>query len=95
MIFKVALTVLMLSFNYLLVEVMSKQETSPERVSERAMLADALRAGGLDPNSRTGRNVRRLIERKAAGTNPVSEWDVWALRGLLTFRKKKNPKGEG
>ena len=30
MIFKGALTVLMLAFNYLLVEVMSKQETSPE-----------------------------------------------------------------
>ena len=66
-----------------------------ELTSKHGTLADALRAGGLDPNSRTGRNVRRLIERKAGGTNPVSEWDVWALRGLLAFRKKKNPKGEG
>ena len=51
-------------------------------------LAGALRAGGIDPDSKEGRAIRRNIELKTAGTNAARVWDIWALRWLLSRRKK-------
>lgn len=50
-------------------------------------LADAFRAAGVDPNESEARQARRTIERRMSGQN-VNLWDLWALRGLLSFRRK-------
>lgn len=64
-----------------------------ERVKKKhSTLSAAMRAGGVDPTSTLGLRIRRLIEQKASGDRRVKPWDLWALQGLLTFRKKKNPK---
>ena len=61
-----------------------------DRVRDKhGTLSDAFRAAGLDPGSRVGKNTRRLIEQKVQGIRPVKPWDLWALRGLLSFRKKR------
>lgn len=56
--------------------------------AKHGSLADAIRAGGIDPSTRTGRAIRRNIETKSAGTARVRVWDLWALRGLLAMRKR-------
>lgn len=56
--------------------------------AKHGSLADAIRAGGVDPTSSVGKLIRRNIELKTAGTRPVRIWDLWALRGLLSMRKR-------
>lgn len=61
-----------------------------DRVREKhGTLSNAFRAAGLDPDSRAGKNTRRLVEKKINGDSPVKAWDVWALRGLLSLRKRR------
>lgn len=57
--------------------------------TKHGTLADAMRAGGVDPDTKEGKSVRRLIELKSRSEKHAPRaWDIWAIRGLLSLRKR-------
>lgn len=60
-----------------------------DKVKEKhGTLADAMRAADVDPSGSDGRLLRRTIERRIT-KDSANLWDLLALRGLLSFRRRK------
>ena len=56
-------------------------------LDKHGSLSDAIRAAGIDPYDNEGLKIRRTIERRKEQN--VNWWDVFALMGLLSFRKRR------